>query len=139
VRYTKQLLVALLVSAPLLANAQVSQKVAIAGQVPFEFVVGDRIVPAGKCIVQAAPTAGDTILIRNDDASVRLFSSLTFGETRRVPETHELVFHKYGDRYFLSEIRVAGNRVVYEVPVSREEAELRVKNQPSAEETIHAF
>jgi hypothetical protein len=139
VKHTKQLLVALLLLTPLVASAQVSHKGAIAGQVPFEFVVGDRVVPAGKCIIQAAPTAADTILIRNDDASVSLFSALTFGEARQIPETHELVFHKYGDRYFLSEIRVAGNRVVYEVPQSRQEAELRVKNQPSAEETIHAF
>lgn len=138
-KYTKQLLVALLLSTPLLANAQVSHKGAIAGQVPFEFVVGDRVVPAGRYIVQAAPTAADTILIRNSSAAISLFSSLTFGEARAIPETHELVFHKYGDRYFLSEIRVAGNRVAYEVPMSREETELRVKNQPSAEETIHAF
>jgi hypothetical protein len=139
VKYTKQLLVAALLMTPLLATAQLGRRVAIAGQVPFEFVVGDRLVPAGKCVVQPAPTAADTILIRNDDATVRLFSSMSLGEARHIPATDELVFHKYGDRYFLSEIRVEGSRVVYQLPESKEEAAFRLRNQPSAEETIHAF
>lgn len=138
-QYTKQLFFAALIVTPLLATAQMGHTVAIASQVPFEFVVGDRVIPSGKCIVQAAPTASETVLIRNDDATVRLFSSLSLAETREMPTTDELVFHKYGDRYFLSEIRVEGSRIIYQLPQSKEEAAFRQRNQPSSEETIHAF
>ncbi len=137
-RYTKQLLVAALMMMPLLATAQLGQKVSIGTQVPFDFVVGDRVVPAGKCILQAA-NAADTILIRNDDKMVRLFSPTSLGEARGVSASDELVFHKYGDRYFLAAVRLEGSRIVYELPESKEEAGLRLQNQPSAEETIHAF
>jgi hypothetical protein len=139
VKYTKQLFLSALLITPLLATAQMGHSVAIASQVPFEFVVGNHVIPSGKCIVQAAPAASDTILIRNDDATVRLFSSLSLAEAPEVPATDEFVFHKYGDRYFLSEIRVEGSRIVYQLPQSKEEAALRQRNQPSSEETIHAF
>lgn len=138
-KYRKHLFLAALMVTPLLATAQMGHNVAISSQVPFEFVVGDHIVPSGKCIVQAAPTASDTILIRNDDAMVRLFSSLSLAEARQAPATDEFVFHKYGDRYFLSEIRVEGSRIVYQLPQSKEEAAFRERNQPTSEETIHAF
>ena len=138
-KYTKHLLAAAIMMTPLLASAQLGHAPAIATQVPFQFVVGDRVVPAGKCILQAANAADDTILIRNDDKMVRLFSATSLGEARQSAASNELVFHKYGDRFFLAAVRLQGSRVEYQVPQSREEIGLRQQNQPSAEETIHAF
>lgn len=137
-KYTKQMLAAVLAVVPALANAQLGGNVAIETQVPFEFTVGNRVVPAGKCSVQAANTADDTILIRNHDTKLSLFSSTSIAEIRQAPETPELVFHKYGDRYFLSTIRLEGTRVIYQVPESKQETELRMRNVPAGEETIHA-
>lgn len=137
-KYTRQMLAAVLAVVPALATAQFGGNVAIATQVPFEFTVGDRVVPPGKCIVQAASTAADTILIRNYDTKLTLFSSTHIGETRQAPSTDELVFHKYGDRYFLSSIRLEGTRIIYQVPESKQEVELRMQKVPAGEETIHA-
>lgn len=137
-KYTKQLLAAVVFLMPLLASAQLSHTVAITTQVPFEFAVGDRVIPAGNYIVQAANSASNTLLIRHADTTLRLFSSTYVGETREAPETDELVFHKYGDRYFLSAIRLEGSRVVYEIPESKEEFALRMRNESSTEETLHA-
>ena len=105
----------------------------------FHFVVGDRVVPAGKCVLQAANAAADTILIRNDDKMVRLFSSTSLGDARNVPASNQLVFHKYGERYFLAAVRVQGTRIMYWLPESKQETRLRQQDQSSAEETIHAF
>jgi hypothetical protein len=140
-KYTKHLLAAAIVitMTPLLASAQLGHTVSIATEVPFQFVVGDRVVPAGKCVLQAANLADDTILIRNDDKMVRLFSATSLGEARQPAASNELVFHKYGDRFFLAAVRLQGSRVEYQLPPSREETGLRQQNQPSAEETIHAF
>jgi hypothetical protein len=140
VRYTKQMFTALaLLMTPLLASAQFSHTASMATQVPFDFVVGDRVVPAGKCVLQAANTAAHTIVIRNDDTRVRLFSSLSTDETPTAPATDQLLFRKYGSRYFLAAIRLEGSRVMYQIPESKEEAGLRLRSQPSLEETIHAF
>ena len=140
-KYTKHLLTAamMMTMTPLLASAQLGHTVSIATQVPFQFVVGDRVVPAGKCVLQAANLADDTILIRNDDKMVRLFSATSLGEARQPAASNELVFHKYGDRFFLAAVRLQGSRVEYQLPLSREETGLLQQNQPSAEETIHAF
>ena len=138
-KYTRQLLALGLLMAPLLASAQLGSKVAILTQVPFEFVVGDKVLPAGKCVVLAANAATETILIRNKDTKTSLFSSTLPSETRETAATDELVFHKYGDRYFLSTIRLEGTRLVYQIPESKEEAGLRMRNLPASAETIHAF
>jgi hypothetical protein len=140
VKYTRQMLIAAALTVmPMLATAQFGQTVSISTQVPFEFVVGDRVVPPGKCVLQAANAAADTILIRNDEKMVRLFSATTLGDARNLPASNQLVFHKYGERYFLAAVRVQGNRVMYWLPESRQETRLRQQDQSSAEETIHAF
>src|SRR5690242_10276270 len=110
------LIAAALMVMPMLATAQLAHTVSISTQVPFEFVVGDRVVPAGKCVLQAANAAADTILIRNDDKMVRLFSSTSLGDARNVPASNQLVFHKYGERYFLAAVRVQGTRIMYWLP-----------------------
>lgn len=136
-KYKRQLLALGLLMVPLLATAQFGSNVAILTQVPFDFVVGDKVLPAGKCVVLAANAAADTVLIRNNDSKTGLFSSTVPSESRDAAATDELVFHKYGDRYFLSSIRVEGTRLVYQLPESKEEAGLRMRNLPAAEETIH--
>jgi hypothetical protein len=85
VRHTKQLLVAVIMMMPVVASAQLGHTASIATKVPFDFVVANRVVPAGKCVLQAA-NAADTILIRNDDSMVRLFSSTSVAETSSARE-----------------------------------------------------
>ncbi|MGE5054570.1 MAG: hypothetical protein ACM3WP_10430 [Acidobacteriota bacterium] len=139
-KYTRQMLIAAaLMVMPMLATAQFGQTVSISTEVPFEFVVGDRVVPAGKCVLQAANAAGDTILIRNDDKMVRLFSATSLGDASNIPASNQLVFHKYGERYFLAAVRVQGTRIMYWLPEGKQETRLRQQDQSSAEETIHAF
>jgi hypothetical protein len=55
------------------------------------------------------------------------------------PSDHfALVFRKYGDRYFLSGVKVAGVRNMYRLPESRAEAELRAKSVPVSEQILLA-
>jgi hypothetical protein len=122
---------------PVVASAQLGHTASIATKVPFDFVVANRVVPAGRCVLQAA-NAADTVLIRNDDSMVRLFSSTSVAETSSTPASDQLVFRKYGNRYFLAAIRLRGSHVMYEIPESKEEAGLRL-HQSSSEETLHAF
>jgi hypothetical protein len=72
--------------------------------VPFAFNVGAQTLPAGHYIV--APM----------DGAIRIFNFQTNGvyvptnsATRTASDGSKLVFHRYGDTYFLSAVWVAGN------------------------------
>jgi hypothetical protein len=50
-----------------------------------------------------------------------------------------MVFHKYGDRYFLTGIKLTGSKAVYRLHESRSEAELRAQNAPESQEILLAL
>ena len=132
-KYVKAMVLMALMTVPLWAASRLGTYTSVVAQVPFDFVVGGKLIPAGQCILQPATAANETISIRNTDAKVSLFSPTSTAETRIAADSSALVFHKYGDRYFLSAIRLEGTRTVYEVPQSRAEAELNGQKAPSVE------
>jgi hypothetical protein len=60
-------------------------------------------------------------------------------EAKEPSKNNAMVFHKYGDRYFLTAIKLAGSRTVYQLPQSKAEAELRAQNIPASEEALLAL
>ena len=85
-------------------------------RVPFAFTVGSTSMPRDTYRVTKMP-GHSAIMIQSDrHAAVRLATP----EGRENDETPRLVFHRYGDRYFLREIRMAGN-TGFELPASRDE------------------
>lgn len=90
--------------------------------VPFAFNVAGQALPAGHYIVAAM----------NDD--IRIFNSQTSGfyipthaATRAASDGSKLVFHRYGDTYFLSAVWVSGNTSGRELFRSRAERELATR------------
>jgi hypothetical protein len=78
----------------------------VVSNIPFEFTVGDRALPAGKYMVQPISQSSAALMIRGDERSaVRLANPIN---TSKRAQTTKLVFHRYGERYFLSEVWVAG-------------------------------
>lgn len=91
--------------------------------VPFAFVVGRQALPAGHYIVAAV------------DDNIRIFNSQTsglyvptHGALRANSDGSKLVFHRYGDTYFLSAVWVTGNTIGRELFRSRAERELAARN-----------
>ena len=85
------------------ANAQ-SHANKVVANVPFEFSVGYKALPAGTYSVQSIVSAGDGLLIQSTDGKI---SALRLSDaTRRIKEKPQarLVFHRYGERYFLAEV-----------------------------------
>jgi len=123
---------------PLLAAAQFNGRSKIVTKVPFEFRVGNKFVPAGECTVESVLPDGSALVIRNIHARMSLFSSAATKELARPADRFALVFHKYGDRYFLSGVKVAGIRHMYRLPESGAEAELRAKAVPVSEQILLA-
>ena len=110
----------------------------IVTNVPFEFMVANKLVPAGQCIVQAATMDGQNLMISNAGAKVGLISSTSTSEEKSRAAHYALVFTRYGDRYFLSGIKLEGSKIRYRLPESKVERELRAKNVTSTEETLVA-
>jgi hypothetical protein len=98
-------MVALVVVAALATGAVTAQAQSnrLKADVPFEFSVGDSTLPAGSYIAQSTSQQGDVIIIRglsNGESRMRVSHAVTANGSSQA----RLVFHKYGQRYFLSEI-----------------------------------
>jgi hypothetical protein len=136
-KYASRMLAIAVMMAPLLASAQLGSASKIVAQVPFEFRAGNKTVPAGQTVIQLASMNGTALTIRNLDEKVNMFA-MSYPDTPPKGAGNTLVFHKYGDRYFLSEIRVQGSAISYRLPEGKVEAELRAQNVPVSEKTLLA-
>jgi hypothetical protein len=86
--------------------------------VPFTFNVAGQALPPGHYIVAAL---GDALRISNYQA--RGIFVPTHAGTRTASDGSKLVFHRYGDTYFLSAVWVTGNttgRELFRSPAERE-------------------
>jgi hypothetical protein len=131
----------LAISLIVISGASVAQNLHGSGmvtEVPFEFVVGNKIMPAGTWSVHSATIDNQAVLIRNSNARIGLFSSIMRNETVKAAGYSALLFKRYGGQYFLSEIRLEGSSSAYCLPESRAEAELRAKNVPVTERILLA-
>ena len=99
-KYAKQMLALALTLLPALAAAQLHSGERILAQVPFEFMVANKPVPAGEYIVQPVTMDGRTLVIRNTTARLGMFSQAALSEGRKTA-AYTLVFHKYGAQYLL--------------------------------------
>jgi hypothetical protein len=134
-KQAKWLVAVILMALTGMASAQLNSGSKIVAQVPFEFVVANKIVPAGQCVVSVATMDGKTLAISNANSRVKLLSSSSREESRENAPRFALVFKQYGDRYFLSGIKLEGSKITYRLPESKAEAELRARNVTATEDT----
>jgi hypothetical protein len=108
-----------------LLNAQNSATVK--AQVPFAFVAYGNTLPAGECTI-ALDVNGRTLLsISSGEQHAYAFPIPD--ESPNARKKTALVFHRYGDRYFLVGIKREG-RTGYQLRASRLERELQARNIP---------
>jgi hypothetical protein len=94
--------------------------------IPFDFTVGNNKLPAGEySIGRAQPSSGDTILLISNLNKVANVLPITNAAQRVEPKHADtLVFHRYGDQYFLFQVWPAGATVGRVIPKSRSEREV---------------
>jgi hypothetical protein len=121
----KKQLIALVGLGLLLATASASaQTVALKANIPFNFIVNKAELPAGEYSLSNLGTTGMVTLIQSTDRQVAkmvLPNACTSGQPS---EKTKLVFHRYGDRYFLAQVWTAGSDQGRELPKSRRETEI---------------
>jgi hypothetical protein len=67
---------------------------------------------------------GNAISIRRADHTAKALALGTRCESRQTYEKSKLVFHRYGNHYFLSQIWMAGDNVGQQLPKSHLETEI---------------
>jgi hypothetical protein len=137
-KFAKLMIALTLTISPLLAAAQLSTSDRIRTTVPFEFIVAGRSVPAGECDVQTNNMQGSILRISSGTSKVNLLSSVSPFETESISHDYALVFYRYGDHYFLRGVKVEGTRIVYTLPESKVEKEIRAQNLPVTEKILVA-
>ena len=110
----------LALASAVVANGQARAN--LSAQVPFDFIVAGKDFRAGRYNVRAINSAGGAILISTPDARDRVVT-LTNGTGPNYGKDlpARLVFHRYGNTYFLSQIWMAGEMTGHELQKSPRE------------------
>lgn len=124
------LTLALLISVPL--SAQTTTK----ATVPFDFTIGKIQMPAGT--YEFRPLSHRAILIRDSRTAKSVLSLFNSEQPSRADSTPKLVFHRYGDKYFLSQVSRGNGGAVMELPTSKLEEEVRIAGSSVPEKTVVA-
>lgn len=93
---------------PTRAQAQIIGN--LEAEIPFQFHVGSTTLPAGKYIIHELEGSDLTVMqISSADGKLSALFDVESAQAKAAPEKSELIFNKYGDRYFLSEMYDEGN------------------------------
>jgi hypothetical protein len=123
---------------PMLAAAQLQPDTKLVAQVPFDFMIGGKAVPAGTLSIQRAVPGSATLSMRNRDANVNIFCGAAQDESKTPAAANTLVFNKYGHHYFLAQVKIEGSKTKYKLPQSPAEAEFRAQNSQAPQEVLLA-
>jgi len=97
--------------------------------IPFEFTVGDKVFPAGQYTIKRNPIGSNEVLVI-ESANKKMshdFKTRIFLSSDTATENKKLVFTKYGDQRFLSQIWAIsplGRSTRYIISPSKQEREL---------------
>jgi hypothetical protein len=118
------------------ASATSAGSIELRADIPFDFMVGNKMLPAGTYTVSRP--ADNTLQIRNQKVNHGIASVLAkiMGSAKTQGLT-TLIFNRYGDRYFLSQVWTKGSANGYSVQKSSQEREfakeLAAKGVPGPE------
>src|ERR1700723_2839826 len=76
----------------------------LAVNIPFDFVAGKTQLPAGEYTVKVAGPANTVILVSRKDSNASAFLVTNAAVSAEPQSESKLVFNRYGDRYFLSQV-----------------------------------
>ncbi len=114
---------AILLASLATAGSASAQDHAAKASVPFGFYVDNTWVPAGSYILTSSSLSPNVVAIRNQKTSISL---LNLGhQTDKQAGSNVLVFKKYGDQYFLHEIRCASGNMHVGFDASKREKQAR--------------
>jgi hypothetical protein len=118
---------------PAKAQAQIIGELEV--NIPFQFCAGNSKLPAGNYVVRMLDNTELGIMeISTPDGSASALFDVENTEASSTTSKSELIFNKYGNRYFLAKVFDEGNRNGSSVPESQYE---KRAGQAAAEAQAH--
>jgi len=96
----------------------------IRADIPFKFVVNKQTLPAGQYEITRFGSLGEAVLVHNAETGDNAVSNANAARSLNPADRTKLVFKRYGDRYFLSQVWVEGSSSGQQLPKSAHEAEV---------------
>ena len=123
----------LLISIPSMSAQTIAK-----ANVPFAFTVGQTEMPAGNYIISSA--VDSAIAIMNRDKGRSVVTVFRTEQPKSNNGTTKLVFHRYGDKCFLSQVTRGFGGNVLQLPASNQEkdAQIQKARQAISEEVVIA-
>ena len=114
-----------LLSLLLVAGSAVAQTVHVRADVPFNFAVGSKKYPAGAYSIGTIGDRDSRILILQAVDGKESMAIISNAAQNRTPaDRTKLVFSRYGDQYFLSQVWLDGATRGRQLPKSSREKEV---------------
>jgi hypothetical protein len=121
-----------------MSGTSFAQSKGVRADVPFDFTVGNQLLPAGAYTIKTESEG--LVAIKNHDQPVAVFT-LVDRDGAKAQNPGKLMFHKYGNQYFLSEILCSWAGMDVSVRPSNAEKTVRLQQamvHPSSEVFIAA-
>ncbi len=103
------LLFAVFLFAPAALQAQMAGQLLFHADIPFPFTAAGTHLPAGHYFV-SHPGDPNLVIVQKDDYRARAVLYVHVSEASAKAAGTKLVFNKYGDRHFLSQVWTEGDR-----------------------------
>jgi hypothetical protein len=118
---------------PSTAHAQISGEIEV--NIPFQFHAGDAKLPPGKYVIHVLDNTDLGVMeISRADGSTSALFEVHQTQVNAAPAKTELIFNKYGNRYFLTKLFDEGQPSGSTVDKSRYEEKV---GEATAEEQAH--
>jgi hypothetical protein len=99
-----------LIALTVMASTQVARaQNPLVVNVPFDFMAGSTKLPAGEYAIKISGPQNALLLINRADASHSVFMPTNAAVANEPKSESKLIFNRYGDSYFLSEVWSEGS------------------------------
>jgi hypothetical protein len=134
------LMAGVLVLSSLAATQVARAQDAMVVDIPFAFTAGNATLPAGEYRVQKMDRNSAVLLIHCWDARASALVITNAAQAKETQTESKLVFNRYGNRYFLSQVWNAGSIRGRQLPISPREKEMPqlARNETKTEITLVA-
>jgi hypothetical protein len=110
------------------AGKAIAQDYAVRATIPFSFTVNGKLLPAGNYTIGTDITSPRMLKISDWTQHANALA-MTMPADQEKHKSNQLVFHKYGNQYFLCEIRSQESSLNVELPTSKQEKTARAQTQ----------
>ena len=122
-------ILAIVTLSPLVSVPMMSAQTIATANVPFAFTVANTEMSAGNYVITSVSDSAITVINRSKGTGV--ISPFHSEQPRNNNDTTKLVFHRYGDTYFLSQVARGSGETVIQLPISKRENKAQIQNAGS--------